>query len=123
MKDSLSKQLSSYVILLAVLLCSLVSHPPNITAQARSKQAIRVTMSFDNDWRFLKADADGAEKPVFGDSAWRNIDGPQDWSIEGAFDEKNPPGGAGGFLPAGIGLYRKHFILRRADARHRVFID
>jgi len=38
--------------------------------------------SFDSDWRFLRADAPGAEAPSFDDSAWRQIDLPHDWSIE-----------------------------------------
>src|SRR4051812_2978872 len=101
MKDSLFKQLNSSAILLALIVCSLVSLPSEIAAQARSKQGARVTATFDNDWRFLKADAEGAEKPDFNDEAWRKVDVPHDWSIEGPFDEKNPTGGAGGFLPAG----------------------
>jgi beta-galactosidase len=38
--------------------------------------------SFDSDWRFLRADAPGAEAPGFDDSAWRLLDVPHDWSIE-----------------------------------------
>lgn len=38
--------------------------------------------SFDADWRFLRADAPGAEVPGFDDSAWRRLDVPHDWSIE-----------------------------------------
>jgi beta-galactosidase len=37
---------------------------------------------FDSDWRFLRADANGAEQPDFDDSAWRILDLPHDWSIE-----------------------------------------
>lgn len=48
---------------------------------------------------------------------------PHDWSIEGPFDEKNPAGGAGGFLPTGIGWYRKHFTLPVRYAGKRVFIE
>jgi beta-galactosidase len=123
MKDVLSKKLNSYLVLLAVLLCSLVSLPSDIAAQARSRQQARVTTSFDNDWRFLKADATDAEQPDFDDAAWRKVDVPHDWSIEGPFDEKNPTGGAGGFLPAGTGWYRKHFTLPEMDAGRRVFIE
>ena len=81
------------------------------------------TDSFDAGWRFLKADAVGAEKPEFDDSAWRTVDVPHDWSIEGPFDEKSATGGAGGFLPAGVGWYRKHFALAAGDAVERVFIE
>ena len=38
--------------------------------------------SFDSDWRFLRADAPGAEAPGFDDSAWRILDLPHDWSLE-----------------------------------------
>ncbi len=38
--------------------------------------------NFDPGWRFLKADAPGAEAVTFNDSAWRTIDLPHDWSLE-----------------------------------------
>ena len=38
--------------------------------------------SFDSGWRFLRADAPGAEAPGFDDSSWRLLDVPHDWSIE-----------------------------------------
>lgn len=40
------------------------------------------TRSFDEGWRFLRADAPGAESPGFDDSRWRIVDTPHDWSIE-----------------------------------------
>jgi beta-galactosidase len=40
------------------------------------------TRSFDEGWRFLRADAPGAEAPGFDDSRWRIVDAPHDWSIE-----------------------------------------
>ncbi|SPE40263.1 Glycoside hydrolase family 2, sugar binding [Candidatus Sulfopaludibacter sp. SbA3] len=79
--------------------------------------------SFDPDWRFLKADAPGAEAPEFADETWRTLSVPHDWAIEGPFDQKNPAGGAGAFLPGGVGWYRKHFMLPAADQNKRVFID
>ena len=83
----------------------------------------RVTTSFDKDWLFLKSDAQGAEQSNFADFTWRKLDVPHDWSIEGPFDAKNPTGGAGGFLPAGIGWYRKHFTVPKDQTNRRVFID
>jgi beta-galactosidase len=38
--------------------------------------------SFDSDWRFLRADAAGAEGPRFDDASWRRLDLPHDWSID-----------------------------------------
>jgi beta-galactosidase len=83
----------------------------------------RFTTSFDKAWLFLKSDAQDAEQLNFADSSWRKLDVPHDWSIEGPFDAKNPTGGAGGFLPAGIGWYRKHFTVSRDQVGHHVFID
>ena len=80
-------------------------------------------LPFDKGWRFMKGSADGAEKPDYDDAAWRKLDVPHDWSIEGPFDRNNPTGGAGGFLPGNVGWYRKHFTLPTDYKVRRVFID
>ncbi len=43
----------------------------------------------DSNWRFLKADAPGAEVADFDDTAWRLLDLPHDWSIEDLPQESN----------------------------------
>ena len=83
----------------------------------------RITNSFDNDWRFLKGNAVNAEKTDFNDSVWRRLNVPHDWSIEGPFDENNPTGGGGGFLPSGVSWYRKHFTVQEKAKTKRVFIE
>jgi beta-galactosidase len=85
--------------------------------------AQRVTTPFDADWRFLKADAKGAEAPAFADAKWRALAVPHDWSIEGPYDQANPTSRGGGYLPAGIGWYRKTFTLPATDAQRRVRIE
>ena len=70
--------------------------------------------SFDENWRFLKGDATGAEQPAFDDSAWRKLDLPHDWAIEGPFDVKYGPS-TGGLPISGTGWYRKHFTAPAAD--------
>jgi beta-galactosidase len=57
--------------------------------------------------------ARGAAKPAYDDSDWRSVDLPHDWSIEGAIDRGNYVDN--GFLPRGIGWYRRHFRLDEAD--------
>ncbi len=83
----------------------------------------RATLPFDADWRFLKADAPGAEQNQFNDSAWRSLNVPHDWSIEGPFSETNKTGGAGGFLPSGVGWYRKHFTLPPSASNDCVSVE
>ena len=65
--------------------------------------------SFDADWKFQLGDQTGAEKASFNDASWRMLDVPHDWSIEGEYKRNNPMGGTAGYLPAGIGWYRKNF--------------
>ena len=72
---------------------------------------------FDAGWLFNRGDAAGADKPAFADSAWRQLDLPHDWSIEGPVAQSNPSGFRDGFFPTGIGWYRKHFTLDAARCR------
>ncbi|HEX6766187.1 MAG TPA: glycoside hydrolase family 2 TIM barrel-domain containing protein, partial [Polyangiaceae bacterium] len=61
-------------------------------------------------------------KPDFDDGAWRTLDVPHDWGIEGPFDQELP--GETGKLPwHGVGWYRKRFELPKADAEKHVFVD
>lgn len=83
----------------------------------------RKTVSFDEGWKFFKGDAPGAEASSFDDKAWRSLNVPHDWSIEGPYDRANTTGRGGGYLPAGIGWYRKTFSLTSAYAGRKTFIQ
>ncbi|WP_229755414.1 glycoside hydrolase family 2 TIM barrel-domain containing protein [Hymenobacter cavernae] len=91
-----------------------------VKAQTQPGRTIR---NFDKSWRFLKEDAPGAEQPSFDDSHWRTLDVPHDWSIEGPMAQTNPTGRGGGYMPAGIGWYRKTFTVAAADANRKVRIE
>jgi len=90
---------------------------------AAQPQTSRLELAADSNWEFLLGDPSGAEARSFQDVSWRRVDLPHDWSIEGPFDAENPTGGGGGFLPAGIGWYRKSFTVPAADRGKRVSID
>ncbi len=66
-------------------------------------------IKFDADWLFHLGDINGAQKEDFDDSAFRKLKIPHDWSIEGEFSRKQSAGRRCGFLPTGIGWYRKKF--------------
>jgi len=80
-------------------------------------------LSFDADWRFLKADANGAERTDFDDSQWRRLNLPHDWSIEGPLARTNKTGGAGAWAPSGVGWYRKYFTLPKEQQDKRLHIE
>jgi hypothetical protein len=52
----------------------------HVVTQAQGSQDS--TVLFDEDWRFHRGGAQGAEQPDFDDSKWRALDLPHDWSIE-----------------------------------------
>lgn len=90
---------------------------------AGAAQAGAPRESFNSDWRFALGDIAGAESVGTDDSHWRKLDLPHDWSIEGDFSADNLSGTGGGFLPGGVGWYRKHFNPGESlDGRH-IFLD
>lgn len=117
------KPLTNCAVLTALLAILQTGISPGEAVPSSPPRVSRITAPFDSDWRFFKGDAPGAEDQAFDDTKWRTLNVPHDWSIEGPFDPKNTTGGAGGFLPAGIGWYRKHFTLPGDYARRRVFIE
>ena len=94
-------------------LCLLVSHA----------QSPRKIISFDKDWKFIREDVNGAEQNDFNDAAWRTLNVPHDWSIEGPYDRNNTTGRGGGYLPSGVGWYRKSFTVNETDAKQLCFIE
>lgn len=76
------------------------------------------TSLFNKDWKFYKGDAPGADAPAFDDAEWRPVTLPHDWSIEGPFDARWAS--ATGYLPGGVGWYRKTFAAPAASAAKRV---
>lgn len=88
----------------------------------------RERSSFDKEWRFNLLDSGtddtsmGLEKSSLDDSAWRVLNLPHDWAIEGGFS-KDLPNHTGKLPFAGIGWYRKHFTIPVSDSGKRIFID
>lgn len=70
-------------------------------------QSPRVRESFDFDWRFHLGDVPGGESLELDDNSWRELSVPHDWSVEYPFSQEFASGT--GYLPGGIGWYRKIF--------------
>ncbi|WP_281299341.1 glycoside hydrolase family 2 TIM barrel-domain containing protein [Flavobacterium limnophilum] len=106
-----------YKLLTLAFLLLFLATATNVFSQARK------TINFDNNWQFIKEDVSGAEKPSFNDAQWTKLNVPHDWSIEGPYDRANPSGRGGGYLPTGIGWYRKTFTVDKADAQRICTIE
>jgi beta-galactosidase len=81
----------------------------------------RKIQNFNFGWKFYKGDISDGQKPGLNDSGWRILDLPHDWSIEGPFSKDFAS--ATGYLPAGIGWYRKSFIIPDTEKGRKVFIS
>jgi len=97
--------------------------PYLLFGQSSAETRVRQEVKFNSDWKFMLDDKSGFESPAFNDSSWRSLDLPHDWSVEGKFEVKNPAGGQGAYLPCGIGLYRKSFVLSDSMKTKRVVIQ
>ena len=105
-----------------------------ISSALLAQESPRSRESFDLGWKFIKyfnasndavttdKEPENLQLPSVNDNAWRSLDLPHDWAIEGPFSdtlENNT-----GLLPwKGIGWYRKHFTLTDNDKGKRIYVD
>src|SRR5579859_1686477 len=104
------------ILMIATGLCLPITRK-GVAAKGRER------LRMDSGWKFTLGDPPNAEKPVFDDHTWRNIDLPHDWSIEGPWSEDNPSGSAGGYSSLGIGWYRKLFLALDDFKGKRVYAE
>lgn len=76
---------------------------------------------FNDGWTFQLGDDAAASDPVFDDSNWRKLQLPHDWSIEGRLSPSLAS--CTGYLPGGIGWYRKHFTIKDDAHRHYIYFE
>lgn len=63
----------------------------------------RSIISLNEDWKFMKADSEGAEKEEFDDTAWEDVMVPHCWNAEDGAD-------GGGNYYRGTGWYRRRLL-------------
>ncbi|RAS70838.1 beta-galactosidase [Lentzea atacamensis] len=97
-------------------------------AQSAPVEQVRAAgraVDFTGAWKFALVNKTGedAPQPDANDPAWRDTRLPHDWSI-GLDPVEGPHTGAGtGFLPGGLGWYRKTFTLPSSMAAKKVSIE
>lgn len=78
------------------------------------------TVLFNNGWKFILSDVkDGASLDVI-DAKWRLLNLPHDWSVEGTYSPDKAS--CQGYLPGGIGWYRKTFEVSKTQKDKNVYI-
>ena len=94
-----------------------------VLATIACEMSARDRINFDKGWRFALVDSVQMSSPEYDDAAWRLLNVPHDWAIEGDFSASAPSGNSGGALPGGIGWYRKTFNVDKADEGKQLYID
>lgn len=91
-----------------------------VTISAQAKPQFGRAELFNSGWQFILADPEGAAVPSFDDSKWRKLSLPHDWSVEGTYSPDRAS--CTGFLPGGIGWYRKTFVVPEEQSQQKIFI-
>ena len=103
-----------------VVFAALVGFPCLADTHASDAASPRMVQSLDQDWRFHLGTVPDAKEPSYNDSAWRRVDLPHDYVIEGAFVQNDPTEKKGGrpdwfwchaFLPVQPAVYRKELSI------------
>lgn len=81
---------------------------------------IRYTKSLNNDWLFKLGDNSEYSEVAYKPDSWRSLNVPHDWSVEGTYDTIHGTDWQTGFLPAGIGWYRKELHLKEDPKTHKI---
>jgi beta-galactosidase len=102
-------------------------------AEAPQPQPGTRSFDFDPDWKFVLVNAEDvtdpagaytqAYEPGFDDSRWQAVDLPHDWSIHLAPVDAPYTESYNGFLPGGLGWYRKTFTLPRWMTGKRISVE
>lgn len=102
-------------ILLGLLMVIGLSLPAG--AQVSFGNAVK----FNDDWLFSLKDDSASHNPSFDDSRWRKLHLPHDWSVEAQLSPSLAS--CTGYLPGGIGWYRKHFTVTDDSPRHYIYFE
>lgn len=108
-KKPYMKRISFFVLLLGVML------------GAAGQVSFGDARLFNRGWLFNLADDSLAVAPGYDDSAWRRLDLPHDWSVEQPLSPSLAS--CTGYLPGGIGWYRKHFNVTDSADRHYIYFE
>ncbi len=91
---------------------------------ASIRAAERLTLNFNPDWKFIKADSAGAAEPAFNDSGWTNVSTPHTFNDTDTFDNWSSPNHIGETNQwAGRTWYRKSFTIPDSYKGKLVYLE
>ncbi|SEB58161.1 sugar-binding domain-containing protein [Streptomyces melanosporofaciens] len=110
-----------------------LAEPAAGAAEGRAGSVGRRSIELAEGWRFALVSPDGgaeasgvyagAERPGYDDGDWRMVAVPHDWSIEQTPTTAHNTTSGTGFLPGGLGWYRKTFTVPAGFAGKRISVE
>lgn len=107
------KNISFRIIVFSIVSLCITSFSDGQTSFGKAKL-------INDNWLFQLKDEPDAYKPDYKDNRWRRLDLPHDWSIEGILSPSLAS--CTGYLPGGIGWYRKKLDIPSDLNGKKVFI-
>jgi beta-galactosidase len=96
----------------------------SLAVNAAVRAGERLTLNFNPDWRFIKADPEGAAANEFKDRQWALVSAPHTFNDTDTFDDWSLPGHRGEQNQwSGRTWYRKAFTLPAAFKGRKIFIE
>lgn len=99
--------------LLLIALCTIFS--VHLTAQVSFGQSEKI----NDNWKFTLNDVKDAQTVSYNDKRWQTLDVPHDWSVKGRLSPTLAS--ATGYLPGGIGWYRKTINIPQDKQGEKVY--
>lgn len=87
---------------------------------AKANSLFGKALLFDENWRFKLSDVKDGAQSNLDDSKWKLLNLPHDWTIEGVYSPDKAS--CTGYLPGGIGWYRKTFTVPATEKGNKVYI-
>lgn len=102
---------------IAVLLVSLLS---GWVYPLKAQVSFGEPQKINNDWKFILEDVQNGQLVSLNDTKWQSLDLPHDWSVKGQLSPTLAS--ATGYLPGGIGWYRKSLTIAPEKAGEQVYL-
>ena len=115
MKKSLIRWVPILLTFYLLPLSSTLAQPASVAGLFPLEGSGRIIYNFNEGWRFLLGDAEGAEATVFDDALWEVVCVPH-------IDRLEPSEASGGRNYQGICWYRKHFTVPEDMADKQVIV-
>ena len=99
-----------------ILCCVVLTFTTSTIAQV----SFGITEKINDKWKFILKDVENGEKQTLDDNKWKIVDLPHDWSVRGQLSPTLSS--ATGYLPGGIGWYRKKIKIAKESANEKVYL-